>query len=281
MGANNSLVSGAFAKRWWTLQRFGFTPNKLWHRLFTRIDVKIFSVSIPKAGTHLLERALCLHTNLYRKFIPTVNSSNLRKWGELDALLAKLRQGQVIISHLHFTPDRLKAIKARAVRAIFLVRDPRDIVVSDAFYISTNTNHPQHKLFVSRNTFRDQLKLAVTGDSKNGFPSIGKTLEDFAGWFTSGCLIVRFEDLIGPQGGGDTEKQLSTVRAIYDYLGLEVDDDWIASASQQLFSNASPTFRKGTIRQWKQYFDSEIKQTFKRVAGRFVTQYGYETNDDW
>ncbi len=162
-----------------------------------------------------------------------------------------------------------------------MVRDPRDIIVSDIFYISKNTKHHQHKLYLSRMNFHEQLKLALEGDPLSGFPSFGRRLEDFAGWFDSGCLVVRFEDLVGPSGGGDTEKQLSTVRSIYDYLGLEVDDDWIAFASQQLFSNASPTFRKGTIGQWKQYFDSEIKQTFKRVAGRFVTQYGYETNDDW
>ena len=269
------------ASQWWTLQRFGLSPRKAWYRLAKQSESKILCVSIPKAGTHLLERALCLHPMLYRKLIPTVNDSNIQKWNTLAALLEELSPGQIIVAHLSFTPDTLEAIETRDIRCIFLIRDPRDIVISQTFYISRNKKHPLHRVFRSQTNFKDKLRLAVEGHAKGGLPSIGRRLEHFAGWLESGCLVVRFEDLIGPQGSGDKSKQLKTLRSIYDFIEVDVDEDRIISISHQLFSNISPTFRKGAVGQWKQYFDAETKKMFKAVAGKALIQYGYEKNNQW
>src|SRR5688572_2400184 len=111
----------------WTLQRFGMTPGKLRHRAFDRSAPTVFCDSIPKAGTHLLERALCLHPRLYRKVRPTVGDGNVVRWHGLDGVLDGLRPGQVVVSHLSFQPGYPRVLDAHGVASVFLVRDPRDI----------------------------------------------------------------------------------------------------------------------------------------------------------
>jgi len=57
-------LAEAAARHAWTFRRFGLSPRKLVARIGNRTEPPILCVSLPKAGTHLLERALCLHPRL-------------------------------------------------------------------------------------------------------------------------------------------------------------------------------------------------------------------------
>lgn len=282
MAGKESIVGKTLARNWWNLERFGFSPYKLRHRLANRNEPRVLCVSIPKAGTHLLERALCLHPRLYRKLMPTLNDTNIHKWeGELDQLLTQLCPGQIIVSHIRFTNQRLRAIENSGVRGVFLIRDPRDIAVSQAFYIARNHNHPLHNVFLAQTDLKARIRVAIEGYSPGGLPSIGQRLLNYAGWLDSGCLVVRFEDLIGSRGNGDRGSQHRALHSVYEFIELEVSGKWLDLCSQHLFTSASPTFRKGKLGQWKAYFDEELKEVFKEVAGEELVRYEYERDNSW
>lgn len=261
----------------WTLERFGLTPSKLSRRITDRGAPRVLCVSIPKAGTHLLERALCLHPRLYRKLLPTITNSSLRRWGGLDDLLAKLRPGQVIASHLRFDAPFLDVVERRHVAVIFLVRDPRDLVISQANYVSRRSDHRFNHLFAQRDALRERLELAIVGDPEHRLRSVGERLEAYAGWLRSSALVVRFEDLIGPGGGGDADRQAEAVRAIYRHIEMPIADAFVTEVCGRLFSPDSPTFRKGSIGQWRDLFDRELEELFERTAGDMARVYGYGT----
>jgi hypothetical protein len=269
------------SRKWWTLKRFGLSPEKVAYRLVNHHAPKVLCISIPKAGTHLLERALCLHPRLHRKLAPTINDSNIKKWGELSALLEKLCPGQMLVSHLQYSSERLRVIKSNGVKCLFMIRDPRDIVVSQTFYILNNKTHHQHEVFASQADLKNRLKIAIMGNSPTNLPSIGQRLECFAGWLESSALIVRYEDLIGPEGIGDRQRQLEALQSIYDFIQVDLTHDQAIALSRQLFSSSSPTFRSGAIGRWRDCFDSEIKDLFKKVAGEAMIRYGYEKDHQW
>ncbi|MGH2740220.1 MAG: hypothetical protein ACRDH6_07045 [Actinomycetota bacterium] len=260
----------------WTLQRFGLSPSKLLARVANSGAPRVFCVSIPKAGTHLLERALCLHPKLYRKLLPTITPKNVTRWGGLEGLLARVRRGQVLVSHLRFEPEYVDLLGRHDTHGIFLVRDPRDIAVSLVDYISKRVDHRVHDLFARREGSKDKLRLAIAGDPEREFPSMGRRLDDFAGWLTSGCLVVRFEDLVGPEGGGDADRQQLAVESIYRYLGMGTDERMIRSIVDRLFSRDSPTFHAGAIGRWRELFDKETGALFNDVIGSRADPYGYE-----
>jgi hypothetical protein len=269
--------AGAWVERQqWTLERFGLTPSKLPTRAFGGHRPRVFCVSIPKAGTHLLERALCLHPGLYRKLLPTISQQNIARVGGFDGLLGKVRPGQIIVSHMRHEPGYVEALREHRVRSLFLIRDPRAIVVSQIHYVIARKDHRHHALFASIPTASERLRVAIAGDPEHGVASIGERLDAFEGWLTSDALVVRFEDLVGPAGGGDAEAQARTVRAIEDHLGIAVPDERFRAICASLFSAASPTFRQGSVQRWRASFDDELDALLRSVAGEALTRYGYD-----
>ena len=155
------------------------------------------------------------------------------------------------------------------------------IVVSRTFYLSQNENHPYNKFFRDQSSFRDKLLVAIKGSpSGQKFKSIGEVLTEDQGWLED-SLVVRFEDIIGERGGGSKDAQFNTLKSIFRYIHLDVNDAWIEKLSKDIISPASPTFRKGSTRQWEQYFDNDLKTEFKSVAGEALIKYGYEADTNW
>jgi len=259
----------------WTLERFGLSPGKLRYRIADPGAPRVFMVSIPKAGTHLLERALCLHPQLYRKLLPTIDRADVARRGGFDHLMGSIRPGQVVVSHLRFDRTYGDTLQRHRVRGLFLIRDPHDIVVSQVHYVAKRDDHQFHGLFADRPDLREKLRLAITGDAAHDLPSIGDRLDYFAGWMDSGCHVVRFEDLVGPGGGGSAGAQEAAVASVFRSVGLATDDAEVRSICSRLFSSDSPTFRKGSIGGWRDAFDAELEQLFDEVVGDRAARYGY------
>ena len=68
---------------------------------------------------------------------------------------------------------------------------------------------------------------------------------------------------------------------IFASLGIDLSEDEVRRISNSLFSDVSPTFRKGVIGGWREHFDPEITQMFKAVASEQLIRFGYETDSDW
>ena len=258
------------ARQLWTAERFGLTPRKLATRAARTGLPCVLVVSLPKAGTHLVERAVCLHPRLYRKLRRTVNRENVGAEG-LAGVLDSVRPGQVAVAHLPFDPSYPALLED--VKTLFVIRDPRDMAVSLAHYIQSRGDHPLHVEYRERSDERSRIELAILGDSeaRPPAPSLESLLAGFSGWLGSGALVVRFEELIGARGGGDDETQARSLRAIYDHLGVDAPP----RVGQRLFSSASPTFRTGQIGGWREAFDSELDALFEREAGSWLEVYGY------
>jgi hypothetical protein len=274
-------AQGAPAAAWvsrqrWTLERFGFSPTKLPRRLVSQDAPRVFCVSIPKSGTHLLERALCLHPALYRKLIPTVSGENIGTWGGLPGLVERIRPGQVVVSHLRHSDQDERTLAKAGVRGLFMVRNPRDLVVSQIHYVTKRTDHRLHDLFTSLPDARARLRTAITGDPAAGLPSIAERLAYFQGWLTSGLLVVRFEDLVGASGGGDADRQRDLLRAVFDHLGVDAGAPRVEAVARRLFSADSPTFRSGQVGSSRGFFDDELEELFRRAMGDHAVPYGYD-----
>lgn len=273
------FMTNALGRKWWTLQRFGYSPTKMLYRFTNRYHSKIICISLPKAGTHLVERLLCLYPPLYRTFLPTITPSNLESFGGIDSILTKQKPGEIVISHLYYDPEDAKVIINQNVKSFFIIRDPRDIVVSFMFYIMREKNHHHHEIVSKSGTISQKLQLLIEGTPSENLSSINQLLACFSGWFAEENFVIRFEELVTPNDGN--QRQLEILHEIYDYLQIDVDAEWLQQLRQDMISEKSPTYRKGTTQQWKKYFDADTKQLFKDIAGDSLIQYGYEQNHDW
>src|SRR5947209_8789423 len=235
--AQRAPASAWISRQAWTLERFGFSPGKLPRRLSDQGAPRVFCVSIPKSGTHLLERALCLHPALYRKLVPTISGANVGRFGGLSSLARRIRPGQVVVSHLRHSEQDERTLSDAGVRGLFMVRNPRDLVVSQIHYVTKRTDHRLHALFSALPDPRARLRKAILGDQAAGLPSIAERLAYFEGWLGSGLLLVRFEDLVGSSGGGDEARQRDLLRSVFGHLGVDAGPERVAAVAERLFSS--------------------------------------------
>lgn len=274
MGAAPARISTAIRRRAWTLQRFGMTPAGLSRRLLNRGEPIVFCNSIPKSGTHLIERALCLHPRLYRALLPTIHESNVGERGGLPDLLQGLRPGQVLVAHLLCSAERVAAVDASGARSLLMIRDPRDIVVSTAHYAVSNPSHPWHSRYMREPDVAARIRLTIRGDGTEVEP-IRDLLAGFMDWRRAGAEVVRFEDLVGEAGGGTRLEQAQCLARIYEHVGVAATAAELGRIQDALFSDQSPTFRRGATGQWRSVFDADTTTLFEREAGPLLGELGY------
>lgn len=255
----------------WDATRFGITPSGVAARVRRADGPSLISISLPKAGTHLVERALCLHPKVYRRFVPTLYPYNLAEWGGLDELLSSQRSHELIVGHLPFDAGHAELIDLNGTKAFFVIRDPRDILVSNVFYISGYRAHNWHDVVTAEPDVKARLRLLIEGRTEAPrIPGIGEYLDSYAGWLGTNAAVIRYEDLVGERAD-----RLGALARIYAHAGLALGEDDLGERADRLISSASPTFRRGATGQGREHFDTELERLFEEAAGPHLERYGY------
>ena len=93
-------------------------------------------------------------------------------------------------------------------------------------------------------------------------------------------MVVRFEDLIGPQGGGDQARHKETIIRMGQHMGFSISPEEASQIASRFFGKGA-TFRKGKIGEWRNHFDEETKEVFKQLAGTHLIDLEYERDLNW
>ncbi len=238
-------------------------------------DKKIFVVSLHKSGTHLIENILG-HAGLERQ------SAGRKDYSTSD--LARLKPNQYLLSH--FSPSSVNVydlIETKRVRAVLNYRDPRDVCVSRFNwwrYSSkvTNTSREFLKKAYSHLSDEEFIEYIIRGERLIE-PEI--VLGDMYR-LARGLLFhpyahkTRFEDLVGPRGGGSLEKQIESIGGLLEFLEIDVDPEVIAEKS---FDKRSETFHKGQIGSYKEVFTEEHVLLFDQLHGDILRDFGYSSEN--
>lgn len=249
----------------------------------------LFGVSIPKSGTHLLSQILTGFSKVapfatHEQYIglgPTLDPQS-RRW-KMEKQLAKLRPLDVALSHMTTSQENLKSIYAPKFLSFFIMRDPRDIVVSLAHYTVNRKTHRLHEYFSDTlQSFDERLLASILGvrAEGNAARSIAQQIETHIGWLEHpDMLYIRFEDLI--------ENRRPSLETIADHFLQRVQtlptsrEEIVDALEASINPKKSPTFRSGKTDEWKKYFKDEHKQAFKEVAGDLLIKSGYEKDRNW
>jgi hypothetical protein len=168
-----------------------------------------------------------------------------------------------------------------------MLRDPRDVVVSNAFYIAKSKRHRRHQRFTTELADADERLMAcIVGlpETASGpaLDSIGERLRQYLPWRDDPTThTCRFEGLIGPSGGGTIERQRQEIEAIAEHVGRRLSPEQIDRVARSSWSPRSSTFRRGEVGDWQNHFSDTHKVAFKQEAGHELIALGYESNVDW
>ncbi len=246
----------------------------------------VFANSMPKAGTHLQERLLDLlgyRLSSILELGPNSGQTELMpEQVELAARrLRRLRPGCSIRAHAFHFPELDEYLRESSIKTITIVRDPRDVCVSDAFYVACT---PGHRLHAHYRDLDDSGRIMASivgvgsGELGGDDPSLGisEHYRRFLPWLERGPgIVVRFEDLVGPRGGGSDEGQLEAVRGIIQHLEIDVELAELEWIRGDVFWERASTFRKGQVGSWKDLFTSDHVGAFEASFGDLLGRFGY------
>jgi hypothetical protein len=263
------------------------------YRRFGLADVPVlFANSFPKSGTHLLTQILQGFTRIgpaVDSGLPAIvtfegDTGRRRPANEIAQDLNRLGPADIAYGHVHALPEAAAVLCRAGVAPYFILRDPRDVVVSHVHYVTEmEPGHIHHAYYKNElPDFESRLGASILGrpDSEIPFPDIRTRFEPYLGWLAySQVLLLRFEDFIlhRQQSLGQVLDH-ATRLGFPLYLGRSQAIDLLTAS---IDPQRSPTFRSGKVGGWQASFSSTNKDLFKQVCGDLLIRLGYETNHDW
>lgn len=232
----------------WDLQRFGFTPRKILSRAGRKPSSlkPVFMVAIPKSGTHLLERVLCLHPLIYRPLVRTLNPSNIERLGGWLRYVDPLRPGQLLVTHARYDPTLSSLLQDKEMGVLLQIRDPRAMALSQAHYVRSNRKHWLHDA-TRHLSLSACIDLCINEPVMAGGITYIEAMKCVSMWASQPfVLTTRFEQLVGT----DLETRAVTISRILQHVGIIADAETCLQISRAAISKVSPTFRSGNIREW-------------------------------
>jgi tetratricopeptide (TPR) repeat protein len=192
---------------------------------------------------------------------------------------------KTIVSPLYFSFDNFLTLpKPERYKAFFIMRDPRDLVIS--FYFSHTYSHsPNPKVLENRKileklSLTEGLLFTIEKMNERGHFSVLRS------WIEApekdpDVLLLRYEDLTAPDN-------LVTFKKLFSHCQIQIPESVILALLQdycfeKLSGGRNPGeedhlshYRKGIAGDWKNYFNDNISQKFKEVTGNLLTCLGYE-----
>ena len=249
---------------------------------------RVFANSFPKAGTHLLA------TLLGR--LPRMMASGLHRaqgdypagsWEQLARDLRTVNRGQYATGHFPHDPALSGLLAQLEFASLLCLRDPRDIAVSAVNYVVAMPSHDLHRRFTTAYaTFDERLMATILGfpasELGRGQEDIGARIGRYAPWLAEpATCVVRYEELIGPAGGGSEEDQRAAVARVAAHVGRPLDGAALEKVRARVWSAGSSTFAGGRTGGWRERFTPEHVEAFKRVCGTQLIDLGYEHDLGW
>ncbi|MEQ8240957.1 MAG: sulfotransferase domain-containing protein [Cyclobacteriaceae bacterium] len=247
----------------------------------------LFVAGLPKSGTTWLEKMLFSLPGFHEIMIPEAVYYEQRNIGSHDFdfpsnTISRLKGSLAVLKlHVHGSLNNAEILKTAGLNYVVLFRDLRDVAVSYYFYVKNTPWHPEYKTYNHFNSPSEGLHQFA----KTLLPEYKEWVYSWRNVADANCLIIKYEDL-----KSDTLGHLRNITKHYkliitdEELNRIVDKNsfkTLSTGRKEGESNNESFFRKGISGDWKNHFDDELKEIYKKEIGDFLIAEGYEKNDNW
>ena len=219
-----------------------------------------------------------------KKKIPiSIGSPRMVRLKLIERICSKIKDSEYMLSHIPYSHDMEMLLKDLEWKNIVIIRDPRDQCASMLHKLKIKKNNPaSYYLYEQLKTDSDRIKALIDGydglHNTRGMVSLDTMYKSVMAWKgKSNFIFVKFEDLIGPKGGGTLERQKTTIVQILKHLEYEhYDNDEIVEWIGNHCFGITNSFWKGQVGNWKSVFDKEVSDIFKNNIADLLDQLDYD-----
>jgi hypothetical protein len=229
----------------------------------------LFLISIPKSGTHLLYRLA--EAMGYRPAVHLQDDPAPGHWYCVEYTNSHTSARDFFVDTVRRAPYGNRHHPFMRSPAIFIYRNPLDIVASEAQYYHREGKTAFAGYLAALN---DEQRLLRLIQDPWLLGSVRDRVAAFLPWLELPNVIpVSFEELVGPRGAGDANEQRDVIWSIQLKLHLPGVPETYAA---EVFDSRSPTFDTGRIGRFREVFSPEAYRLFRALPQDFMEQYGYE-----
>lgn len=230
----------------------------------------------PKCGTHLV----CNVVGYMLGSAPLITD----QLGTVNDVIQRAQDAKAnnhfLVSH-SFTPEMLECLIQKKYKIIFILRDPRDQLISMMYWMKKGYwNQFTVSKIVDRN---EQIEELITG-ALYGWQCyegcIGNRLALLKNLPSDSIYITRFELLVGVKGKGRQDLQNKEIDQIGKFLGIDLLPEQAQEIADHSFGGTW-SFREGKIGSWKEHFLPHQIELYKSLYSDLLIELEYETTKDW
>ena len=228
----------------------------------------LFLISIPKSGTHLLyelARALGYHDGVVCPDSPAAGT-----WYCIEFSNSHTRAADFLVDTTRRAAFGNKHHPFFRSPALFIYRNPRDILVSESNWFHKAKNSP---LAGYLSSLPQEERLQRLADDPWLLGSIRERVGAFIPWLDFPNVIpLSFEELVGSRGGGSDQAQLDLIWSLQLKLRIPGRP---ADIARKVFNPESPTFTEGRIGAWREQLTPQVKDKLRTLGTDYLDIYGY------
>lgn len=173
------------------------------------------------------------------------------------------------------TVSKVNCIERQNLNVVLIIRDPRDLVMAMGRCQQQTINSTLIRDIISN---PGKYLSKATGNN-SFFLKYNSYLQIYLEYLEWGeypfVYITRFEDLVGPRGGGSEKRQIREVLNIAEHIGKPLTYEEAQSVARELFGN-TPTFKKGQFQDWKKHFTNQDLMAFNVLNEGLLEVLDYE-----
>jgi len=191
----------------------------------------------------------------------------------------------MIVSPLYITYESFdKLPKPAEYRAFFVVRDPRDLVVSH--YFSSKYSHLENPGVLEERARLEGLTESEGMVVHMKYMAERGIFDALRSWRQHGdsdprIQVFRFEDLVGPE-------QIRWMMRLMEHCDICLPErdltailhrlsfERLSGGRKQGEENKFHKYRSGTHGSWKKHFDERVVKAFEEIVGELPAELGYE-----
>ncbi len=233
------------------LSRFGLIPFK---RFGNHNIPPIMTITIPKAGTGLVQQILTQNDRLYRSFRPTLGARNITYWKHaVNVAQNFIGNNQILSTHWQFDEEIYKTLKDAGINLIFVYRAPQDTLISDIHYWRNNKKHRLNDITQTMD-FEQLIRLRLYGSEKYSIESLEHTFSKFMGWKSKANYSLNYDEL---NLASDEEKQ-QIIFDLMEAVEQPITLNEVKKYTSVIGNPGSPTFRRGVVGKWREGLSDKL-----------------------